>query len=165
MVFLKINVNVCILTHPINKIKIGGGGPLKTPYFTYTTVFSLYTNSPIFWLYPNVFLGAQMLSILFLHYIMFLTPLFFFGFVSNFHEGYFSPYNHELWSSHEQNRNNKPKAKACNWSIILYYNMKFKYDIEVTLCLGTWCSLCSSQPSCKVIHPSFFNIKLHLSIH
>ena len=55
----------------------------------------------------------------------------------------FSPYNHELWGkamiiiSHELNQNNKPKAKACNWSIVLEGELKFKYDIEVGLCLGT----------------------------
>ena len=30
-------------------------------------------------------------------------------------------------------------------------------SIEVKLCFGTQCSLCSSQPACEVIHPSFFN--------
>ena len=59
-----------------------------------------------------------------------------------------------MLTSHELNQNNKPKAKGCNWSIVLDYEMKFKHDIEVSMCLGTWCSLCSSHPACEVIHPS-----------
>ena len=40
------------------------------------------------------------------------------------------------------NQNNKPKAKVCNWNIVLNYDMKFKYDVEVSLCFSTQCSLC-----------------------
>ena len=75
---------------------------------------------------------------------LFLTPHFFWFCKRHFfHEGHFS-YNHELWSaammlnSHEPNQNNKSKAKACHWSIVLDTEMKFKFDIlEVNLCLGT----------------------------
>ena len=54
--------------------------------------------------------------------------------------------------------NNKIKATACNWNIVLHCEIKFKYGIEVNLCFGTQCTLCSSRPTCKILHPSFFNI-------
>ena len=146
-------VNVCFLIHPIRIYNLLGNEILKPillilHFFPYTP-----SNHLLFLTLPQVFfLGARVLSILFLHLVLFLTPPFF-GFCKRhlfFHEGYFSSYNHELWSStmmlnsHELNQNNKPKAKACNLSIVLDYEMKLKYDIEVCLCLGTQCSLCSS---------------------
>ena len=42
-----------------------------------------------------------------------------------------------MLNSNELNQNNKPKAKAYNWSIVLDCEMKFKYDLDVSLCLGT----------------------------
>ena len=59
-----------------------------------------------------------------------------------------------MLNSHELNQNIKPKAKGCNRSIVLDCELKFKYDIEVSLCLGTQCCLCLQNLEIHKVPPS-----------
>ena len=70
-----------------------------------------------------------------------MHPILFFGSVRDIfsHEGHFSSYNHESWSSttmlnsHELNQNNKRKAKACNSSILLDCELKSNKETKFSL--------------------------------
>ena len=149
------NKGKCLyIIHPINNYNFLGND-FKIPYFTYITFCPYARSNRLFWLYPNLFFSEP-------NCILFLKPFFFGGGVCKqhfFHERHFSSYNHDLWShvmmlnSHELNQNNKPKAKACNWSIVLHYEMKFKYDIELNLCLGTQCSLWLQKLKVQKVSP------------
>ena len=81
MVVFKINVNACILTHPINNYNLGeGGGVIGVPYFIYTAMFFPYTPSnQLFSLYPKFLFSCSPIVVhfFFLHLILFLTLYFF----------------------------------------------------------------------------------------
>ena len=148
MVFFKIKVNACILIHPISNYNFLGESFKNTLIYLYYIFFRILQVSNSFDYNPFFFRSPTIVH-------FFLTPHFvsytsFFGvlYTTFFFMKNISSYNHKLWSSttmlnlHEMNQNNKPKAKVCNWNIVLNYEMKFKYDIEVSLCFSTQCSLC-----------------------
>jgi hypothetical protein len=143
MVFFKTKVIICILIHPISNYMFWGELLKNTPFYLYC-IISLYPKYPIDLILPNF---SSSRSPIVVHFFL---HLFFFDSVSHifFPKGQFSLYNQELWNLvtmlklHELNQNNKPEAKACNSSIVLHCEMKFKYNIEVNKCLGTKCSLC-----------------------
>jgi hypothetical protein len=64
---------------------------------------------------------------------------------------------------HEMNQNNKPKAKVCNLNIVVNSEIKFKYDIEVSLCFSTQCSLCLQNLQFHKVYKSYTSGKCIIS--
>jgi hypothetical protein len=64
---------------------------------------------------------------------------------------------------HEMNQNNKPKAKVWNLNIVVNSEMKFKYDIEVSLCFSTQCSLCLQNLQFHKVYKSYTSGKCIIS--